>query len=201
MFTIAACFRTTDAQYVYKINLATRSSPNSHCDRNTISKELQNATFILIRTHSFRGSRRVVISDRLPCANHKSESPAQRVPIQRFAVAREILPSSRVLLTRSDKQTAKHRLNVRTSMTLILTSIPLPVLNVTEFGKNGRNHFCNSVLIVRTQNVLLWVCVGISRTSDAITKFDKVGVDVRLSRCILYLTGLIRNYKFMEWQC
>jgi hypothetical protein len=64
MFTIAPCFRTTGAQHVYKINLATRSSPDSHCDRNTISKELQNATFILIRTHSFRGSRRVVIGMR-----------------------------------------------------------------------------------------------------------------------------------------
>lgn len=77
-------------------------------------------------------------------------------------------------------------------MTLFLTSIPLPVLNVTEFGKNGRNHFCNSVLIVRTQSVLLWVCVGISRTSDAITKLDKVGADVRPSRCILYLTRSVK---------
>ena len=49
-----------------------------------------------------------------------------RISIQRFAVAQEILTLSHVLLTMSENLPAI-QVNVRTSMTLILTSIPLPV--------------------------------------------------------------------------
>ena len=49
-----------------------------------------------------------------------------RISIQRFAVAQEILTLSHILLTMSENLPAI-QINVRTSMTLILTSIPLPV--------------------------------------------------------------------------
>jgi hypothetical protein len=62
-------------------------------------------------------------------------------------VAREILTSSHVLVIMSEYLPAI-QVNVRTSTTLTLTSIPLPV---NEFIKNGHNHLCNPVLIFRIQ--------------------------------------------------